>query len=282
MFECGGDPVPIALTRDRPPHGGGNRNERRDMAEQISIEIAPGERVSALVYPAAAPSAGITLLLAHDAGAGQGSDFMIRFATGFSARGIDAVTFNFCYTEQDRRVPDPNRKLEACYRAVIERLHSHKSNKLAIGGKSMTCAQSIWRRSKFRCCSCRARATPSARPTSCGRSCKNCRLPGCTSWRAATIRSRCASATGLLRRTCTKPCSTVLRDGCGKRFARSEKARSPRADRQKGARGRPSHCAVRHRSRGRARRAAPKAGPYLKRPFRRSCRIPPRGTLSAS
>jgi predicted alpha/beta-hydrolase family hydrolase len=107
------------------------------MAEQISMEIAPGERVSALVYPAAAPNAGVTLILAHGAGAGQGSDFMIRFATGLSARGIDAVTFNFSYTEQGRRIPDPNRKLESCYRAVIERSRSHARNKLAIGGKSM-------------------------------------------------------------------------------------------------------------------------------------------------
>ena len=57
-----------------------------------------------------------------------------------AARGIDAVTFNFLYTEHGRRAPDPNDKLEACYRAVIEAVRGHKrlrGNKLAIGGKSM-------------------------------------------------------------------------------------------------------------------------------------------------
>jgi pimeloyl-ACP methyl ester carboxylesterase len=53
--------------------------------------------------------------------------------------GIDAVTFNFLYTEQGRRVPDPNSKLEACYRAVIETVRHTKigQGRLAIGGKSM-------------------------------------------------------------------------------------------------------------------------------------------------
>jgi predicted alpha/beta-hydrolase family hydrolase len=109
------------------------------MTQPFRIETAPGESVSALLYPAAA-RAGITLMLAHGAGAGQRSPFLVRFATGLAARGIDAVTFNFSYTEHGRRVPDPNAKLEACYRAAIATVrHSEKlgRGKLAIGGKSM-------------------------------------------------------------------------------------------------------------------------------------------------
>ena len=82
------------------------------MPEPLRIDIAPGESVSALVYPAATPErVGITLMLAHGAGAGQTSAFLVRFASGLSARGIDAVTFNFSYIEHGRRVPDPNPKL---------------------------------------------------------------------------------------------------------------------------------------------------------------------------
>jgi uncharacterized protein len=66
---------------------------------------------------------------------------MVRFATALAARGIDAVTFNFLYTEQGRRVPDRNDKLEACYRKAIEACRAGvvggRSAKLAIGGKSM-------------------------------------------------------------------------------------------------------------------------------------------------
>ena len=111
------------------------------MAEPLRIDIAPDERVSALAYAAdARQRAGVTLMLAHGAGAGQKSPFLVRFATGLSARGIDAVTFNFSYIEHGRRAPDPNPKLEACYRAAIATVRDHEKlgrNRLAIGGKSM-------------------------------------------------------------------------------------------------------------------------------------------------
>ena len=118
-------------------------NERR-MPSRIPIEITPGEPVTALVY-AAPPRkrAGISLLLAHGAGGNQMSPFMVEFASGLAERGIDAVTFNFLYSEQRRRLPDRNDKLEACWRALIAATRSGAimpelaSGALAIGGKSM-------------------------------------------------------------------------------------------------------------------------------------------------
>lgn len=111
------------------------------MADPFRIDIAPGENVSALAYGAdARKRARVTLMLGHGAGAGQGSPFLVRFASGLAARGIDAVTFNFSYVEHGRRVPDPNPRLETCYRAVIEAVRNREKfshNKLAIGGKSM-------------------------------------------------------------------------------------------------------------------------------------------------
>ena len=92
-------------------------------------------------YPAATKHrAGVTLILGHGAGAGQTSDFIMSFASGLAARGVDMVTFNFLYREQGRRIPDPNDKLEACYRAVIEAVREQMNSgrdALAIGGKSM-------------------------------------------------------------------------------------------------------------------------------------------------
>jgi predicted alpha/beta-hydrolase family hydrolase len=108
------------------------------MREHISIEVAPGQKVTGIVYAAAkARRAGIGLILGPGAGAPQTSGFMVTFASELAARGIDVVTFNFLYMEQRRRVPDPNAKLEACYRAVIETVARRKLGKLAIGGKSM-------------------------------------------------------------------------------------------------------------------------------------------------
>jgi predicted alpha/beta-hydrolase family hydrolase len=110
------------------------------MSEQIAVEIAPGRKVTAVVYPAAKrEQAGISLILGHGAGAGQGSSFMVSFATALAALGIETVTFNFLYVEQGRRLPDSNDKLEACYRAVIETVaqRNRGRGRLAIGGKSM-------------------------------------------------------------------------------------------------------------------------------------------------
>jgi predicted alpha/beta-hydrolase family hydrolase len=110
------------------------------MSEQIAVEIAADQQVTATVYPVAKrEQAGVTLILGHGAGAGQTSGFMVSFASGLAARGIEMVTFNFLYMEQGRRLPDPKDKLEACYRAVIETVAHRKRGraKLAIGGKSM-------------------------------------------------------------------------------------------------------------------------------------------------
>ena len=111
------------------------------MTEQLRVDISEDKGVSAIVYPANSRGRlGVTLILGHGAGAGQTSGFMVSYATELASRGIDAVTFNFVYTELGRSSPDPNDKLEACYRAVIETVRSHRklrANKVAIGGKSM-------------------------------------------------------------------------------------------------------------------------------------------------
>jgi uncharacterized protein len=113
------------------------------MPEHIRVDITATEHVTAIAYPASGERAGICVLLAHGAGANQSSTFMVRFASALAGRGFDAVTFNFLYSEQRRRVPDPNAKLELCWRQVIQAFHDGKlikspdRDKLVIGGKSM-------------------------------------------------------------------------------------------------------------------------------------------------
>ena len=88
------------------------------MAERIRVDVTPSEHVTAVAYSAAREHAGISLILAHGAGSNQTSSFMVHFATALAAWGIDTVTFNFVYSEEARRVPDRNDKLEACWRKV--------------------------------------------------------------------------------------------------------------------------------------------------------------------
>ena len=114
------------------------------MLRRVRVEINSGEAVTAIVYAAAPKSdMGVTLLLAHGAGANQTSVFMVRFAEELAARGIETITFNFLYMEAGRGIPDRADKLEACYRSVIDAFHAGRLTKhanqkqLMIGGKSM-------------------------------------------------------------------------------------------------------------------------------------------------
>jgi predicted alpha/beta-hydrolase family hydrolase len=112
-----------------------------DEAEKLTVNVNDKEAVTALLYPAAKKDrAGLTIVLGHGAGANQTSGFMRTFAKGLASRGLDAMTFNFVYMEQERSVPDQKHKLEGCFRAVIEAALKHKklkSNRLVLGGKSM-------------------------------------------------------------------------------------------------------------------------------------------------
>src|SRR5260370_20761297 len=115
---------------------------RRPMeAETLTVKINERENVTALLYPASKQKrAAVTVLLGHGAGANQLSGFMRMIAGGLAARGFDAMTFNFLYTEQKRSFPDPKVRLESCFRAVIDAALGQrklKQNRLVIGGKSM-------------------------------------------------------------------------------------------------------------------------------------------------
>ena len=109
---------------------------------ELRVPLQTGA-TTALVYTAAEDAgagAGAALILGHGAGAGQRSTFMVDFARGLSALGLDVITFNFLYTEQGRRIPDRPPALESCYRAVIDVVRAEVESArraLFIGGKSM-------------------------------------------------------------------------------------------------------------------------------------------------
>ena len=87
-------------------------------------------------YLTAKPQA--ALVLAHGAGAGQKSPFMVRFAGGMALRGINAATFDFPYIAAGRKVPDRAPVLEQAWREALDEARAAFSGlPLVIGGKSM-------------------------------------------------------------------------------------------------------------------------------------------------
>ena len=77
--------------------------------------------------------AGNTLILAPGAGGGMRSPFMAALARDVSASGIRVVRFEFAYTREKRKRPDPAPKLLDEWRAVVAEFGSD----VFIGGKSM-------------------------------------------------------------------------------------------------------------------------------------------------
>jgi predicted alpha/beta-hydrolase family hydrolase len=92
--------------------------------------------VELTAYPSAKPVC--ALVLAHGAGAGQTSQFMVQAARGFAGRGVSAATFDFPYITAGRKVPDRAPVLEQAWRDAIGEARALAGDlPLFIGGKSM-------------------------------------------------------------------------------------------------------------------------------------------------
>ncbi len=103
---------------------------------RIAIE-GTGE-ISALFYEGGGSPTGASLVLAHGAGAGQRSPFLVSLAQALAFGGLDVVTFNFPYMESGRKLPDRRPVLEASFTAVINAATRElPARRLFIGGKSM-------------------------------------------------------------------------------------------------------------------------------------------------
>jgi predicted alpha/beta-hydrolase family hydrolase len=88
------------------------------------------------IYTSSSPFA--ALVLAHGAGAGQKSAWMVRTAQALTERGVSCATFDFPYITAGRKVPDRAPVLEQHWRAALEEARASFTRlPLFIGGKSM-------------------------------------------------------------------------------------------------------------------------------------------------
>jgi predicted alpha/beta-hydrolase family hydrolase len=62
----------------------------------------------------------VAIILAHGAGQGINSPFMRFFHEAMPKRGFLSVQFNFEYMDRGRKMPDPQPKMQALYRQVVE------------------------------------------------------------------------------------------------------------------------------------------------------------------
>src|SRR3989442_4423060 len=100
-----------------------------------TFEWEGGHVSGAWHYPAGAPKA--VLVLGHGAGYNMNTRLLVEIGETLAPRGVTVVRFNFPYTEAGRRAPDPQPRLEACYRAVAEAVAASFPGRTFLGGKSM-------------------------------------------------------------------------------------------------------------------------------------------------
>ena len=93
------------------------------MPERITIDTPRGPVSGVLHMPAGERAVAV---VAHGAGVAMDAPLMVAFCEGLEASGMAALRFNFRYTEEGRKAPDPEASLrevyEAAYRAAIERV----------------------------------------------------------------------------------------------------------------------------------------------------------------
>jgi predicted alpha/beta-hydrolase family hydrolase len=88
------------------------------------------------IYESPTPFA--ALVLAHGAGAGQKSAWMVKTAQALAGRGISCATFDFPYITAGRKVPDRAPVLEGHWRTMLEEARATFAGlPIFIGGKSM-------------------------------------------------------------------------------------------------------------------------------------------------
>ncbi|HEY0875544.1 MAG TPA: alpha/beta family hydrolase [Vicinamibacterales bacterium] len=91
---------------------------------------------SRTVYRAESPIAAV--ILAHGAGAGQKSPWMVKAAKAMAERNVTCVTFDFPYITAGKKVPDRAPVLEEHWRRVLDDTRGKLDGlPVFIGGKSM-------------------------------------------------------------------------------------------------------------------------------------------------
>ncbi|MCS6924344.1 MAG: dienelactone hydrolase family protein [Candidatus Binatia bacterium] len=80
------------------------------------------------------------VILAHGAGNDMTHPLLSAVHEGLAMHGYPCIKFNFPYTEQGRRAPDPEHALETCYRSIVAAVRAEarlRPSGIVIGGKSL-------------------------------------------------------------------------------------------------------------------------------------------------
>ena len=100
--------------------------------ERIVLKTNHHQSEGVLLIPAKEKKEGV--ILAHGAGSDMNSEFISFFHERIAEAGYRCMKFNFPYSHNKKKVPDPQAVLQSIYRKAIEAI---SLDRVVIGGKSM-------------------------------------------------------------------------------------------------------------------------------------------------
>lgn len=111
-------------------------------AVRLRIPLSGSQAVthtSAVVWEPAHDRDALAFVLGHGAGTDLTNPLLRTVGRGLAERGFPVAVFNFAYAEAGRKRPDPEPRLEAAYRDVVEAVSEHLGGgrPLVLGGRSM-------------------------------------------------------------------------------------------------------------------------------------------------
>ena len=98
--------------------------EANGKIQTVQIAVTPEHAVSATIgVPEWWPSGHrAAVVLAHDVGANMDHPLLVTLQERLSSRGYLTVRFNFPFSEEGRKRPDPSQTLEKAYRGAVQAL----------------------------------------------------------------------------------------------------------------------------------------------------------------
>ena len=106
----------------------------------ITLPWAPDRQIRAVLGVPRSSTMDAILILGHGANNNMDQPLIAGLLERLARQGLVTVRFNFPYTEEGRKKPDPDEVLEAVFRLVLEyvgELEEFKGLELYLGGKSM-------------------------------------------------------------------------------------------------------------------------------------------------
>jgi predicted alpha/beta-hydrolase family hydrolase len=100
---------------------------------EITVTVDGALQVSASLHGEGATA----VVLGHGAGGNRLTPLLLSVAEGLAGSGRQGILYNFPYTEQRRRAPDPPARLEATIEAVAREARALGASRVVLGGKSM-------------------------------------------------------------------------------------------------------------------------------------------------